>query len=162
MRALIALLSGRRSSAVALAACSADPQPSPYATQGAKIGESLAVLGWNVSAANLRFDGDYVLVDVDASPSQAGGQHAKVDSLRFGLYGALAHPIESTALGSCSGVTNLNLQPAVSPEPRKALGHSLFGAAARPDAGPWGVRCTHRRTGSPAPSPRMARRSPSA
>ena len=33
---------------------------------GAKIGEVAAVLGWNVSASNLRFDGDYVLVDVDA------------------------------------------------------------------------------------------------
>ena len=117
MRALAALLL-----AVLLVACSDDPKPSPYATQGATIGESLAVLGWNVSAANLRFDGDYVLIDVDASPSQAGGQHARADSLRFGLYGALAHPIESTALGSCSGVTNLSLQPAVSPNPDKLSG----------------------------------------
>jgi hypothetical protein len=119
---LLALVTG-----VALVACSDDPQPSPYATQGAKIGESLAVLGWNVSAANLRFDGDYVLIDVDASPSQKGAPHARADALRFGLYGALAHPIESTAVGSCSAVTNLNLQPAVSPDPDKLSGTVCLG-----------------------------------
>ena len=101
--------------------------PSPYGTQGAKIGESLAVLGWNVSVSNLRFDGDHVLVDVDAAPSQAGGQHARADALRFGLYGALAHPIESTAIGSCSGVTSLDLQPAVSPNPDKLTGTVCLG-----------------------------------
>jgi hypothetical protein len=113
--------------ALALVACSDDPQPSPDATQGAKIGESLAVLGWNVSASNLRFDGDYVLVDVDASPSTAGGQHAKADSLRFGLYGALGHPIESTAVGSCAGVTKLDVQPASSPNPDKLSGTVCLG-----------------------------------
>jgi hypothetical protein len=113
--------------AAGLVACADDRQPSPYATEGAKIGESLAVLGWNVSASNLRFDGDYVLVDVDASPSTAGGRHAKADTLRFGLYGALAHPIESTAVGSCSGVTNLNLRPAGSPNPDTLTGTVCLG-----------------------------------
>ena len=110
-----------------LVACSKDPQLSAYGTQGAKMGESLAVLGWNVSVSNLRFDGDYVLVDVDAAPSQAGAQHARADSLRFGLYGALAHPIESTAVGTCAGATNLNLQPAVSPNPDKLSGTVCLG-----------------------------------
>lgn len=126
MRALIALLLALVTG-VALVACSDDPQPSPYGTQGAKLGEAQAVLGWNVSVSNLRFDGDYVLVDVDASPSQVGGQHAKADALRFGLYGALAHPIESTAVGTCSNVTNLNLQPAVSPNPDKLSGTVCLG-----------------------------------
>lgn len=126
MRALVAVLLALVTG-VALVACSNDPQPSPYGTQGAKIGESLAVLGWNVSVSNLRFDGDHVLVDVDASPSQAGGEHARADSLRFGLYGALAHPIESTAVGTCSGVTNLDLQPAVSPNPEKLSGTVCLG-----------------------------------
>ena len=85
------------------------------------------MLGWNLSAANLRFDGDYVLIDVDAAPSKAGGQHARADELRFGLYGALAHPIESTAVGSCSNVTNLDLQPAVSPSPDKLSGTVCLG-----------------------------------
>jgi hypothetical protein len=110
-----------------LVACSDDPQPSPYGTQGAKIGESVAVLGWNVSVSNLRFDGDHVLVDVDAAPSQSGGQHARADALRFGLYGALAHPIESTAIGSCSGVTSLDLQPAAAPNPDKLSGTVCLG-----------------------------------
>ena len=126
MRAVVALLLTLVVGA-ALVACSDDPEPSPYATQGAKIGESLAMLGWNVSASNLRFDGDYVLVDVDAAPSQPGGQHAKADSLRFGLYGALAHPIECTALGSCANVTTLSLQPAVSPNPDKLSGTVCLG-----------------------------------
>ena len=130
MRALVAVLLAVLSVVVAgstLVACSDDPQPSPYATHGAKIGQSLAILGWNVSVANLRFDHDYVLIDVDASPSQTGGQHAKADSLRFGLYGALAHPIESTALGSCSSVTDLSLQPAASPNPDKLSGTVCLG-----------------------------------
>lgn len=59
---LLALVAG-----VAVVSSSTEPEPSPYATQGAKLGESLAVLGWNVSASNLlRFDGDYVLLDIDA------------------------------------------------------------------------------------------------
>ena len=118
-----------------------------------KIGESLAVLGWNVSVSNLRFDGDYVLIDVDASPSQPGGQHAKADSLRFGLYGALAHPIEANALGSCADVTSLSLQPAVCADPRQALRHSVFGAAARSDPGARGVRVL-----AAGPDPRHHRR----
>lgn len=126
MRAVVALLLTLVVGA-ALVACSDGPQPSPYATTGAKMGESLAVLGWNVSASNLRFDGDYVLVDVDASPSQVGGQHARADVLRFGLYGALAHPIESTAVGSCNAVTNLSVQPAVSPNPDKLSGTVCLG-----------------------------------
>ena len=126
MRALAALLL-TLITGVALVACSKDPPPSPDGTQGAKIGESLAVLGWNLSVSNLRFDGDYVLVDVDASPATAGGQHAKADSLRFGLYGALAHPIESTAVGTCAAATDLNLRPAVSPNPDKLSGTVCLG-----------------------------------
>ena len=126
MRALVAALLVLVVGA-ALVACSDDPEPSPYATQGAKLGESLAVLGWNISASNLRFDGDYVLVDVDAAPSEAGGRHAHADALRFGLYGALAHPIESTAVGSCSSVTKLDLQPAASPNPDKLSGTVCLG-----------------------------------
>jgi hypothetical protein len=73
----------------------------PYGAQGARLGESLALLGWNMSVSNLRWDGDYVLVDVDASPTDPHVGHAKPEDIRFGLYGALAHPMESTVLGSC-------------------------------------------------------------
>ncbi len=80
-----------------------------------------------MSVSNLRFDGDYVLVDVDAAASTPGGPHAKPDAIRFGLYGALAHPIESNALGGCSAVTSLNLQPAAAPSPDKLSGTVCLG-----------------------------------
>jgi hypothetical protein len=73
-----------------------------YGAQNARFGESLAVLGWNMSVSNLRWSQDYLLVDVDASPTDPNKPHAKAEDLRFGLYGALSHPMESTALGSCA------------------------------------------------------------
>jgi hypothetical protein len=88
--------------ALCLAGCSSANQPvRPYGAQGARLGESLALLGWNMSVSNLRWDGDYVLVDVDASVASAKGPHAKPEDIRFGLYGALAHPMEVAGLGSC-------------------------------------------------------------
>ncbi len=85
-----------------LVACSSSNQSvRPYGAQGARLGESLALLGWNVSVSNLRWDGDYVLVNVDASPTDPHAPHAKPEDMRFGLYGALAHPIEAAGLGSC-------------------------------------------------------------
>jgi hypothetical protein len=87
---------------VCLAACSGPSRPvSPYGAQGARLGESLALLGWNISVSNLRWDGDYVLVDVDASPKDQHAPHAKPEDIRFGLYGAPAHPMESAGLHSC-------------------------------------------------------------
>jgi len=85
--------------------CSGTSRPvRPYGAQGARLGESLALLGWNMGVSNLRWDGDYVLIDVSASVASATdphAPHAKPEDLRFGLYGALAHPMESTGLGSC-------------------------------------------------------------
>ncbi|MCV7350450.1 hypothetical protein [Mycobacterium parmense] len=90
--------------AACLTACSGSGRPAaPYGAQGARLGETLALLGWNMSVSNLRWSGDYVLVDVDASPKDPNASHAKPEDIRFGLYGALAHPMESTALGSCDG-----------------------------------------------------------
>jgi hypothetical protein len=109
MRALVAVMAAF---VVVASGCSGDDgRAHPYSTQSAAIGESLSVLGWNISVTNLRFDGDYVLVDVDASPSQKDGPHAKPEDIRFGLYGALAHPIEANGLGACKDVTSLALQP---------------------------------------------------
>ena len=88
--------------AACLVGCSGSDRPvRPYGAQGARLGESLALLGWNMSVSNLRWDGDYVLVDVDASPADSKAPHAKPEDIRFGLYGALAHPMESAGLGSC-------------------------------------------------------------
>jgi len=124
VRALVAVVLA----AVSVAACSSSTADTgPYGARTARMGESLAVIGWNMSVSNLRFDGDYVLVDVDAAASAPGGPHARPDAIRFGLYGALAHPIESNALGGCSGVTSLNLQPAAAPSPDKLSGTVCLG-----------------------------------
>ncbi len=102
MRRVVALVACL---AVCLVGCSSSNNPvRPYGAQGARIGESLALLGWNMAVSNLRWDGDYVLIDVSAavaSPADPKAPHAKSEDIRFGLYGALAHPMESTGLGSC-------------------------------------------------------------
>jgi hypothetical protein len=85
-----------------LVGCSGSSHPGrTYGAQGARFGESLGVLGWNMDVSNLRWSGDYVLIDVDASPTDPHAPHAKPEDIRYGLYGALAHPMESTGLGSC-------------------------------------------------------------
>ncbi|MHA3023998.1 hypothetical protein ACXPWS_27460 [Mycobacterium sp. BMJ-28] len=113
---------------VLVAACSGgDAAGGPYGTQQARIGQSQTILGWNVSMANLRFDADRVLVDIDAAPAQPGAAHAKPDSLRVGLYGALAHPIESNAIGGCADATNLSLQPVTAADPEHLSGTVCLG-----------------------------------
>ena len=99
----------------------------PYGVQTASVGESLAVLGWNLSLSNLRFDGDYVLFDIDASPTQADAPHAKPEDIRFGLYGALAHPLEANAIGGCRDVTSLAVEPAAAPTPDRLSGTVCVG-----------------------------------
>jgi hypothetical protein len=105
MRSFIAFAGTIACLAVCLVGCSGSNHPvRPYGAQGARFGESLALLGWNMSVSNLRWDGDFVLVDVSAavaSPKDPHASHTKPQDIRFGLYGALAHPMESTGLGSC-------------------------------------------------------------
>ena len=126
MRAIVAALSVVV--VVAASACSGDEdRVHPYAVQAATIGESLAVLGWNIGVSNLRWDADYVLIDVDAAPSQAGGAHAKPEDVRFGLYGALAHPIEANGIGGCGDVTSLDVQPLAAPTPDRLTGTVCLG-----------------------------------
>jgi hypothetical protein len=124
MRALVAVMAAI---VVVASGCSGDDgRAHPYSTQSAAIGESLSVLGWNISVTNLRFDGDYVLVDVDASASRKDGPHAKPEDIRFGLYGAVAHPIEANGLGACKDVTSLALQP-LSAQPDRLTGTVCLG-----------------------------------
>jgi len=126
VRALVALLSA--AVLTVTSACSGDDHtPHPYRVQTAAVGESLAQLGWNIQVSNLRFDGDYVLFDVDASPTQADGPHAKPEDIRFGLYVALAHPIEANAIGGCRDVTSLTVQPAAAPTPNRLSGTVCIG-----------------------------------
>jgi hypothetical protein len=108
-------------------ACSGDDATGDtYAAPTVAIGESLAVLGWNMSVSNMRLDGDNVLIDVDASPS-GDGAHADPKDLRFGLYGALAHPIEAPAIGGCRDVTDLDVQPLSVPTPGRLTGTVCLG-----------------------------------
>ncbi|HTX94055.1 MAG TPA: hypothetical protein VME67_03940 [Mycobacterium sp.] len=99
MRTLLAILACLL--AVVTGCSGHNPPVRPYGTQGARLGESLTLLGWNIAVSNLRFDGDFMLIDVDASPKDPKAPHAQPGDIRFGLYGALAHPLESTGLGSC-------------------------------------------------------------
>ncbi|MBW0019666.1 MAG: hypothetical protein JO236_19250 [Mycobacterium sp.] len=109
MRTLIGLLCV----AVCLVCCSKANQPvRPYGALGARVGESLALLGWNMAVSNLRWDGDYVLVDVDAAPTDPKAAHAKAEDIRFGLYGALNHPMESAGLGSCDDAVQAGVHDA--------------------------------------------------
>jgi hypothetical protein len=104
-----------------------DPVAGPYGATVGKVGESLSVLGWHIGLANLRWDNGHVLVDIDAAPSDAGKPHAKAEELRFGLYGALAHPLEANGIGSCRDVANLAIQPLAAPTPDRLTGTVCLG-----------------------------------
>jgi hypothetical protein len=66
MRTLVALAC----LAACLVGCSGPNDPVyRFGAQGARLGESRRLLGWNVSVLNLRGDDDYVLMDVDAAPT---------------------------------------------------------------------------------------------
>src|SRR5262245_56923309 len=125
LRTLIAVLAA---TVLVASACARDDDPGvPYSTQSTTIGEPLSLLGWNISLTNLRFDTDYVLVDVDASASQKDSPHAKPEDIRFGLYGAVAHPMEANALGSYKDVTSLALHPLSAPTPDRLTGTVCLG-----------------------------------
>jgi hypothetical protein len=68
-----------------------------------------------------------VLIDVDAAPSESGKPHAKPEDLRFGLYGALAHPIETDGLGSCGDITSLAIKPLSAPNQDRLTGTVCLG-----------------------------------
>ena len=126
MRALITALSIAVLAVVA--GCSTpERQPKPYGADTAKIGESVALLGWNMSVSNLRWEQGRVLVDVDASPSEQGKPHAKAEDIRFGLYGALNHPIEADGLDSCKDVASLAISPLSAPNADRLTGTVCLG-----------------------------------
>jgi len=125
MRVLIAMMAAI---VMVATACSGDEsRPAPYSTPSAAMGQSLSVLGWNIAVSHLRFDAAYVLVDVDASPASKDAPHAKPEDIRFGLYGALAHPIEANALGGCKDVTSLAVQPLSASTPDRMTGTLCLG-----------------------------------
>jgi hypothetical protein len=97
-----------------------------FGAQTARLGESLAVLGWNAAVSNLRWEADYVLVDVDAAPADPAAAHADPRDIRFGLYGALARPMEVTGIGSCGSVKNVVMQQLSAP-PNRLTGTVCLG-----------------------------------
>ena len=115
MRIVIAMIAAL----ALLGGCSNHPAQQIYGAGTARIGESLAVLGWNTSVSNLRWQDDYVLVDVDAAPADPAKPHADPRDIRFGLYGALAHPMEAVGIGSCDGVKNLVIQSLTAPAAKR-------------------------------------------
>lgn len=111
-----------------VAGCSgANPPARVYGAQSARLGESLAVLGWNTSVSNLRWNADYVLVDVDAAPTDPAKPHAKPQDIRFGLYGALAHPMEAAGIGSCDSAKNVVVQELSELKPERLSGTVCLG-----------------------------------
>jgi hypothetical protein len=114
--------------ALTLSSCGGDDADArAYGAAEANLGESLQVLGWNVAVANLRFEADHVLIDVDAAPSDSAEPHSEPTDIKFGLYGALAHPIESTGLGSCDDVLGADLTPLSEREPERLSGTVCLG-----------------------------------
>ncbi|WP_428342636.1 hypothetical protein [Mycobacterium sp.] len=73
MRTVIAMIA-----AFALICACSNPaaRQQVYGAGTARLGESLAVLGWNTSVSNLRWQDDYVLVDVDAAPTDPAKPHS--------------------------------------------------------------------------------------
>lgn len=83
-------------------ACAAAGHRGPvYGALSARVGDAVALLGWHIAVSNLRWDADYVLVNIDAAAIATNQARAKPGEIRFGLYGAVAHPMEATGIGSC-------------------------------------------------------------
>ncbi len=80
--------------------------------------------------SNLRWQDDYVLADVDAAPSDPAKAHTDPHDVRFGLYGALSHPVEVTGIGSCDNVKNVVIQSLSAPGGKRLTGTVCLGPLA--------------------------------
>lgn len=106
--------------------CSGSAATGPYGAQGARIGDALALLGWDVTLSNLRWEVDYALIDVKAQVASPG-PHAAAGDLRFGVYGTPAHPVEATGLGSCDALGELTPTPLSNRDPDRLDGTVCLG-----------------------------------
>ncbi|AEF34352.1 MAG: hypothetical protein WBH51_12485 [Mycolicibacter algericus] len=109
------------------AACSGSAASGPYGAQGARIGEALPLLGWELTLTNLRWEVDHVLIDVKAHVPDPGGPHAAAGEMRFGIYGTPARPVEATGLGSCDALGQLTPAPLSTREPDRLDGTVCLG-----------------------------------
>jgi hypothetical protein len=107
-------------------ACSGPETTGPYGAQGARIGESLTLLGWEATLSNLRWEVDHALIDVKAQVASQG-PHAAAGDLRFGVYGTPAHPVEATGLGSCDALGELTPTPLSNRDPDRLDGTVCLG-----------------------------------
>src|ERR1700685_4293194 len=113
--------------ALACACSNSSARQQVYGAGTAHLGESLAVLGWNTSISNQRWQDDYVLIDVDAAPTDPAKPRADPRDVRFGLYGALAHPMEAAGIGSCDNTKNLVIQSLSAPGGKRLTGTVCLG-----------------------------------
>nr|MDT0523533.1 hypothetical protein [Streptomyces sp. DSM 41633] len=118
MRALIAAVMAVL--LVVTTGCTSDEPKRTYEASPAELGESIDILGWRLKGSALRFDSNPVMVDVEGSAS--GDASAKPEDIRFGLYGALAHPIEADALHGCDDSTSRGIRPLSATAPDKLSG----------------------------------------
>ena len=123
MRTLIAALLAWAVACVA--GCSGSGPAGPYGARGAKLGEALTLLGWDMTLSNLRWEVDHVLIDVKAQAADSG--HAAPGELRFGVYGTPARPVEATGLGSCDALGELTPTPLSEDEPDRLAGTVCIG-----------------------------------
>jgi hypothetical protein len=158
VRALIAMWTAVTLAMTCSSCSDSDHHDGVYGAQSARLGESLWVLGWNISTSNLRWDADYVLIDVDASATGPAASHAKPEDIRFGLYGALAHPMEATGISSCETAKNVVVKPLSALAPDRLTGAVHLGPLKDRSAV---LVCTSipRETGSRAPQRPIRRRS---
>jgi len=77
--------------------------------------------------SNLWWEADHVLIDVDAAATGRAAPRPKAEDVRFGLYGALAHPIEATGIGSCDTATGVIATPLSAPAPDRLTGTVCLG-----------------------------------
>ncbi|OBH14643.1 hypothetical protein EHH44_18730 [Mycolicibacter terrae] len=125
MRTLIAALLAL--AVAAATACSGPGTPGPYGAQGARIGEALTLLGWEMTLTNLRWEVDHVLIDVKGRLADGDAPHAAATELRFGIYGTPAHPVEATGLGSCDVLGQLTPAPLSDRDPERLDGTVCLG-----------------------------------
>ncbi|MEO8814078.1 MAG: hypothetical protein ABI307_00670 [Mycobacterium sp.] len=127
MRNLLAVVVAMLAAAC-VAACSGSGRgPGPYGAQAAGLGESLTVLGWNMTLSNLRWEADRVLIDVVARVAEPDAGHAAAADLRFGLYGTPLHPMEAPGIGSCDPLMALTSQPLSNRDPDRLAGTVCLG-----------------------------------
>lgn len=102
--------------------------PHPFGAQQADLGAAQEFLGWNIRLANLRFESGFAVVDLDLdAAADPAAPRAAADDLRFGLYGALAHPIEAGVSGGCDAIGEGPTTPLAGATPDRLTGTVCLG-----------------------------------